>query len=78
MFISLGALKKNIPVVYISTEVEPDKLIEYMDSFNVDLRGYLKDQLLILDKISLKPKGVNIVQTNLFDLSGVIERTKSK
>jgi len=78
LFISLGALKKNIPVVYISTEVEPDKLIEYMDSFNVDLRGYLKDQLLILDKISLKPKGVNIVQTNLFDLSGVIERTKSK
>ncbi|MHA1668570.1 MAG: ATPase domain-containing protein [Candidatus Heimdallarchaeaceae archaeon] len=78
LFISLGALKKNIPVVYISTEVEPNKLIEYMDSFNVDLRGYLKDQLLILDKISLKPKGVNIVQTNLFDLSGVIERTKSK
>jgi len=78
LFISLGALKKNIPVVYISTEVEPNKLIEYMDSFNVDLRGYLKDQLLILDKISLKPKGVNVVQTNLFDLSGVIERTKSK
>ena len=78
LFVTLGALKQDIPVLFISTEVEPDKLLEYVKSFGMDLEPYVKKEMLIIDKMSLKPKGVHLVQTDKFDLSGIIARTKSK
>jgi KaiC/GvpD/RAD55 family RecA-like ATPase len=35
LFITLGALKQDIPVLFISTEVEPEKLLEYVKSFGM-------------------------------------------
>lgn len=78
MFIVKGALDKGIPVLFISTEVEPTRLVEYMDSFNVDLREYIDKNQLIIEKMSLKPQGTSLIQTDKFDLSGIITRTKSK
>ena len=78
LFMTLGALKQNIPVLFISTEVEPSKIIDYVKSFGMDFDDYIKKGLLVVDKISLKPQGVNLVQTDKFDLSAIIARTKAK
>jgi circadian clock protein KaiC len=78
LFMTLGALKQNIPVLFISTEVDPSKIIDYVKSFGMDFDDYIKKGLLVVDKISLKPQGVNLVQTDKFDLSAIIARTKAK
>ena len=78
LFMTLGALKQNIPVLFISTEVEPSKIIDYVKSFGMDFDDYIKKGLLVVDKISLKPQGINLVQTDKFDLSAIIARTKAK
>ena len=78
LFMTLGALKKGIPVLFISTEVELKKLIDYVKSFEMDFEDYIKKGLLIVDKMSLKPQGANLVQTDKFDLSAIIARTKAK
>ncbi|MBY9000771.1 MAG: hypothetical protein KGD64_07660 [Candidatus Heimdallarchaeota archaeon] len=78
LFMTLGALKEGIPVLFISTEVEPKKIINYVKSFGMDFDDYIEKGLLIVEKMSLKPQGTNIVQTDRFDLSGIIARTKAK
>ncbi len=78
LFMTLGALKQDIPVLFISTEVEPSKIIDYVKSFGMDFDDYIKKGLLVVDKISLKPQGINLVQTDKFDLSAIIARTKAK
>ncbi len=75
---TMGALQKDIPVLFISTEVDPEKLIIYGDSFNMNLQSYMEKGLLVFEKMSLKPKGTSLVQTDKFDLSAIIARTKSK
>lgn len=76
LFIALGVLKQDIPVLFISTEVEPDRLIEYTKSFEIDISPYLENDMLRIEKMTLKPTGVNLVQTDKFDLSAIIARTK--
>ncbi|MHA1516647.1 MAG: RAD55 family ATPase, partial [Candidatus Heimdallarchaeaceae archaeon] len=78
LFMALGALKKDIPVLFISTEVNPEKLIMYGDSFDMNLKSYIDKGLLSFEKMSLKPKSTSLVQTDKFDLSGIIARTQSK
>lgn len=78
LFMTMGALKQDIPVLFISTEVEPDKLIEYVKSFGMDFQPYIDNNMLIVDKMSLKPQGVGLVQTDRFDLSGIITRVKKR
>ncbi len=78
LFMALGALKKDIPVLFISTEVDPEKLIKYGDSFDMNLKSYIDKGLLSIEKMSLKPKSASLVQTDKFDLSGIIARTQSK
>ncbi len=78
LFMTLGALKQDIPVLFISTEVEPSKIIDYVKSFGMDFDDYIKKGLLVVDKISLKPQGINLIQTDKFDLSAIIARTKAK
>ncbi|OLS32860.1 MAG: Circadian clock protein kinase KaiC [Candidatus Heimdallarchaeota archaeon AB_125] len=75
---TMGALKKDIPVLFISTEVDPEKLVIYGDSFNMNLKSYIDKGILAFEKMSLKPKGTSLVQTDKFDLSAIIARTKSK
>ena len=75
---TMGALKSNIPVLFISTEVDIEKLITYGDSFNLNLRDYIDQGLLAFEKMSLKPKGTSLIQTDKFDLSAIIARTKNK
>ena len=78
LFMTLGALKAEIPVLFISTEVDIDKLKVYGQSFNMDLDSYIDKGLLHFEKMSLKPMGTNLVQTDQFDLSAIIARTKNK
>ena len=78
LFMTLGALKADIPVLFISTEVDIDKLLFYGRSFNMDLESYIEKGLLCFEKMSLKPRGINLVQTDQFDLSAIIARTKDK
>jgi KaiC/GvpD/RAD55 family RecA-like ATPase len=75
---TMGALKENIPVLFISTEVDPEKLVIYGDSFNMNLKSFIEKGVLAFEKMSLKPKGASLVQTDKFDLSAIIARTKSK
>ena len=78
LFLTLGALKKDIPVLFISTEVDIDKLLTYGKSFNMDLESYVNKGLLHFEKMSLKPLGTNLVQTDQFNLSAIIARTKDR
>ncbi len=78
LFMTLGALKAGIPVLFISTEVDIEKLMIYGKSFNMDLDSYVEKGLLLLEKMSLKPMGTNLVQTDRFDLSAIIARTKNR
>jgi len=78
LFLTLGALKAEIPVLFISTEVDIEKLLIYGKSFNMDLKSYVDKGLLHLEKMTLKPMGTNLVQTDQFDLSAIIARTKDK
>ncbi|MHA1198417.1 MAG: ATPase domain-containing protein [Candidatus Heimdallarchaeaceae archaeon] len=78
LFMTLGALKAEIPVLFISTEVDIEKLMTYGKSFNMNLESYVEKGLLHLEKMSLKPLGTNLVQTDQFNLSAIIARTKSK
>ena len=75
---TIGALAKDIPVLFISTEVDPEKLVIYGDSFDMNLKSYIDKGLLAFEKMSLKPKGTSLIQTDKFDLSAIIARTKSK
>ncbi len=78
LFMTVGALKANIPVLFISTEVDIEKLMTYGQSFNMDLESYVNKGLLHFEKMSLKPLGTNLVQTDQFNLSAIIARTKDK
>ena len=78
LFMAMGALRQDIPVLFISTEVEPEKLVEYVKSFGMDFQPYIDKNLLTVEKMSLKPQGVGLVQTEKFDLSGIIARAKKK
>ena len=77
LFITMGALKQDIPVLFISTEVDPDKLLDYVQSFGMNFKPYI-DKTLLVEKMSLKPVGTSLVQTDKFDLSGIIARAKKK
>ena len=77
LYIAKGALKDNIPVVFITTEVEKEKIIEYAKSLKLDFESYIKRGILIIEKMRLIPKRTVVVQTNRFDLSGIILRTKN-
>ena len=78
LFITHGALQQDIPVLFISTEVDPEKIVEYGKSFGMDLQPFIKSGKLSVEKMTLKPQGVHLVQTERFDLSGIITRTKAK
>ena len=50
LFMTLGALKANIPVLFISTEVDIEKLMIYGKSFNMNLESYIEKGLLHLEE----------------------------
>ncbi|UJG41780.1 MAG: hypothetical protein K9W45_04785 [Candidatus Heimdallarchaeum aukensis] len=78
IFLAWGALNQDIPVVFISTEIEPDRIIHYFHSFGLPVEDYIDRGLLVIDKMSLKSSGEEIIQTNSFDLSGIILRVTKK
>lgn len=78
MHIALGALKQNIPVVFITTEVETQKIKDYFASFDINVEQFEERALLDIVKMKLEVKGGVTIQTDKFDLSGIILRTKAR
>ncbi|MHA1303208.1 MAG: ATPase domain-containing protein [Candidatus Heimdallarchaeaceae archaeon] len=78
LFLAWGAMKQGIPVLFVSTEIEPDRIVKYFNSFNIDIKKYQEQNLIKIEKMTLKQPGENIIQTVSFDLSGIITRVKRK
>ncbi|MHA1828675.1 MAG: RAD55 family ATPase, partial [Candidatus Heimdallarchaeaceae archaeon] len=41
LFITKGALNQGIPVIYITTEVAPEEILDYAKSFSLDFDDYI-------------------------------------
>lgn len=76
LFIAKGALEQGISVVYITTEVTVEEIIDYANQFAIDFQHYIDSNQLKIAEIKLSPQGQITLQGPHFDLSGIIERTK--